>query len=147
MKHELVEFDFHDIDIDEKKAQEGVWRGFPRPDSVFQILIGHHNRPEFERIRAEARRKYASGLNLAMSPEQEDDIERKIQIHALAKGSILDWKGCKRTGKEIPYTVDSATDLLTRYPSFFQFVLGETVRISNFREQEASADEKNFVKP
>lgn len=70
---------------------------------------------------------------------------REIMVRAFAEKGILGWQGVKdRYGSDLPYSVESAIQLLSELPALFNDLLGVARDYTNFRREEEAADAKNF---
>lgn len=73
-----------------------------------------------------------------------DDVQREIIIASYAEAIVMEWGRETPTGyEERPYTKELGIEVFTQEPDFFQFVVNESAKATNFRDKVAEAEEKN----
>jgi hypothetical protein len=74
------------------------------------------------------------------------EVSQKLLIEHLAQAIIVDWRGAafrSKDGKEIPYSIDAARELLTRLPHFRMRVGALANRLEGFQAENQADVEKN----
>lgn len=159
------EFSFDELAVDATLADEGVWFRFPDTASDFEIKIAHHDRPRYEREIARARRMFVREILVSRAKSETDEdgledeldpaLDRRITARALARGVVMDWRSgpdepnvnnhvARMPGSDpLPFTPENAERLLVEFTRLYQFVLGKTYEIANFRAAVEEDDEKN----
>ena len=99
--------DLKNIRTDVKKEDEGVWY-YPYGDANAGFLLGRYGSRRFKAARVAAREKYARDLATGDSEE----VSEKIAVEVMAEAIVLDWKGVKDDGKELPYSKENAIKVL-----------------------------------
>ncbi len=155
------EFNFDELAFDPKLAEEGVWFYFPDDSSDFEIRIAHHDRHEYDREIARARRHYAREILVAAAKNEDDDealgdgvldpeLDRKITAYALARSIVTDWRSgmdgnvARLPGEEVlEFSVANAERMLLEFTRLYQFVVSRTYQASHYRQVVEEDDSKN----
>lgn len=118
--------------VDTKSAEEGKW--FPIAPGV-EFKIRRMNSVAANNIRRNLLSVYPNGM---VPPDQTEEFAVKFLAHAI----VVDWKGVTdENGKEIPYSPETAHELLKEIPEIAEKVAEITQNLDNFRPMENA--EKN----
>ncbi len=139
-KEKKIMANLKNFTLDPNKASKGVWIEF---DDQTKFLIGSINSREyeFELMNEYKPYRHPARSHLLDKPE----IVLKHRIKAMAKCVLLGWTGLMDTtdGKEVevPYTVESAIQVLSQSPEIRSFVEAEATKRQNFNlaVEEAAA--------
>lgn len=132
-----------DFGADENLQQNGAWVDY----DDYSILIAYagdgNDRFEktFER-RMRPFRSYHDNKRRKM-PESIKKDQEKAFAAIYAHAVILDWKGVKRGGEEVPFSPEAAHKALIELPAFFAEVREYASTLSNFQVDSMEADSKN----
>jgi hypothetical protein len=124
--------------------KEGVWVELLKDVLVKVRPLGNDRYLRLvEKLKSKHSAAYRSGT---IDPE----IDRNIQIRAVAKEVLVDWKGVEDpdTGEELPYSYDNAKRLLSdkRIKRFGIRVIEASAEQETFRQYEEEETEKNSGK-
>ena len=116
---------------DAAKKQEGVWIPFFENS---QVKIAHFENEEFK---AAYRRETA--VFTRTKRDATPDEASEIMIKLMARHIILDWKGIKDGGEDLPFSIEAAENLLREVDAARERLVNEAKDWSNFRKK---ADEE-----
>ncbi|MAL98263.1 MAG: hypothetical protein CL583_07400 [Alteromonadaceae bacterium] len=88
--------------------------------------------------------EYEKALEASGYRKKEEPGEKLRALYsAVASGILRDWKDVvDAEGKEIPFSVENATEVLLDNPDLASRVLSEANDLQNFRRQDASQQAK-----
>ena len=122
---------------DPTKETEGVWVDL---DDETSVKLGYAGGPKFQNeLGKQVRRMQMSRRVRVMDMERD----RAVRIHAFANQIVLDWKGMKEHGTDIPYSRQEAVRVMNDYPEFMDWVEMQSMMIENFRMEGLEEAEKN----
>lgn len=133
--------DLDSLAIDPVKAKEGVWVNYM--GAKFRIARLTH--PGADLARKEVQAKFYQKLQEAFeqgkdAPLNEEDSKtyQEELNHVLAEHILTDWEGVERGGKELPYSVETAFEILSdpKFYEFHQFVIEKSLVMDGFRPSE-----------
>jgi len=124
--------------INVKAENEGVWVDI---DDKTSLLIARYLNPKHREYVNKKMEPYRRTQRMGqLSPE----VENEIEVDALSKFVLLDWRHLEDGGKEVPYTTERAAEYLgDKSLSWFLDIVMESSRdLSMYREEyiEDSAD-------
>lgn len=99
--------DLSSIKIDLAKEKNGVWEDL---DGETSVLVARMNNPNFNKRFQELTELYRSAARKGMLT---DERAEDILVTCLAETILLDWKGLKEAGVEVPYSVEKAKEILS----------------------------------
>lgn len=119
---------------DRAAEEEGVWVNL---DGQTSVRVARSNSKRF----AEALNKYRKPHRQAIrSGTLSEDQADAVIVAAVAEAVLLDWKGLKEDGKDVPATLENRTRVLTEYRDFRNVVAELAADMANFRTSEIEAD-------
>lgn len=119
---------------DRAAEEEGVWVSL---DGQTSVRVARSNSKRF----AEALKKYRKPhLQAIRSGTLSEDQADAIIVAAVAEAVLLDWKGLKEDGKDVPATLENRIRVLTEYRDFRNVVAELAADMANFRTSEIEAD-------
>ena len=99
-----------DFKTDRDKEKDGVWEDLGDGCSVLVARYGNQ-------AMVNAYRRYPRVLRQRLESGQvDDDKSSTIMAKVMADTILLDWKGLKEDGKEVPYSKEECVRVLTDYP-------------------------------
>ena len=99
-----------DFKTDRDKEKDGVWEDLGDGCSVLVARYGNQ-------AMVNAYRKYPRVLRQRLESGQvDDDKSSNIMAKVMADTILLDWKGLKEDGKEVPYSKEECVRVLIEYP-------------------------------
>ncbi len=133
--------DLDTLAVDPVKAKEGVWVNYM--GARFRIARLTH--PDADRARKEVQAKFYQKLQEAYEQgkdtpltEEDSKVYQDELNHILAEHILTDWEGVERGGKELPYSVETAFEILSdpKFYEFHQFVIEKSLVMDGFRPSE-----------
>lgn len=128
------------------KEESGVWA--PWRGSSF--LIASSGADKFQRLFQRLQRPHRKAID-------KGNLDPKLQVDMMAKAMsealILDWKDVtNNSGEDVPFSVQTAFDVLRKNSEFREFVSEFATEISNFVSEEKeelgkSAEKSSSGKP
>lgn len=123
------------FNFDRKAMEDGRWMPFHGGE----ILLSRAGMPRYNVALLEANEKYADEAKEAKGNKTlEASVSRKILVHTLANGVILDWRGF-----EEPYSPQVAERLLEAQQDALDEIYNMANRRENFRREEIEAAAPN----
>lgn len=98
--------DLNVFKTDTVKTDEGVWCPI---DSETDIKIARYGNKVFQRAFQREMKPYKQLIDRGAL---DDDTADKILVNAIAEGILLDWRGMKKNGEDLPYSRSAAIDIL-----------------------------------
>ena len=123
-------FDLRSIAVDPKTSVEGKWVRMPGTEAEF--LIARASNRQAESARAVAQLPlYQEILDTLDNKELKEEVRQakmkelddkmmEANVEVMATHILLGWKGVGLDGKELPYSPETAAELL-RNPAFYDF--------------------------
>jgi hypothetical protein len=99
--------DLGKLRLDPKKSEEGVWCELDHETSV---LIGRINSPHYRQTLREKMMPYVEDIRNDTYGQETQD---KVTAETIAAAVLLDWKGLKENGEEVPYSEEKAVEYLS----------------------------------
>lgn len=126
--------DLKDISVSQSKSSEGVWFDV---DSETSFLIARMFNPEFNRVFDKESKAYRQGVH-RFGGDEEQAVELMTSVYA--ETILLDWKGLKRDGKEVPYSKEEAKRIFEdqRLVALKQAIIEFSQNMANYRDEEIS---------
>lgn len=126
---------------DDIEAETGIEVQFPNGISFKILRAGGANR-KYQRalikhMTPAIRRKIDSSR---LSPEEEETLWRSIYVDSI----IIDMKGAKSGGKEVPYSAKNVDALLKAAPDMLEELRNVADKLSSFRAQEIAEEAENL---
>lgn len=123
----------------EQLEEKGVWHEIGEGAKVLVARNGNKNHTEeLKRLMAPYRRQ----IQLGKLP---DEVYKKISIEAMARTILLDWSGFEDdTGKELKYSFEAASDLLTRLNDFRNVITSFSDEMDAYQQVAEEDAEKNL---
>lgn len=122
------------------KSEEGAWVPIAPDVSIKVKRAGQSNKGfmfESARLTKPYQRQIAAGTI-------DFDKLREINITCYAKHIVVDWKGVRENGKEVPFSQEKFIEFSNLCPDFFAEVMTAATEIQNFQDAE---DEVLIKKP
>jgi len=128
--------------IDSEKEVHGVWVDL---DDKTKLLIARWNNPAHAKFLKRAMEPYRKRARFG---QLDDGLAEKITREGLAKYILLDWKGLKDNGKDVPYSQEKALEYLSdpTIPWFADTVTDHSMDMTLFREGDIEEAEDNLKK-
>jgi hypothetical protein len=122
----------------EHLEEKGVWHEI---GDGAKVLVARNNNKnhaeELKRLIAPYRRQ----IQMNKLP---DEVYKKISIEAMAKTILLGWVGFEDdNGKELKYSIEAATDLLTRLPDFRNVITSFSDEMDAYQQEAEEGAENN----
>lgn len=133
--------------LDQEKASKGIRVPF---DDKTTFIIGSINSREYERAFANESKpfRHPAKKHLLDNP----DTLLKLQIKCIAKTVLLGWEGLDDTNEagevvNVPYSVETAIQVLNQSPEIRGFVIDEASKSANFNlaSQEVASENLKSV--
>ena len=122
---------------DETLENEGVWQ--PAGEGC-ELKIARLGNPESTRLLRRYERKYRRQIdNGTLSPEKDAEITARVYAEAI----LLDWRGMKESGVEVPYSTENAFRLLNEYRELREMVADYAKDAEAYRQAELEDAEGN----
>jgi hypothetical protein len=132
--------DLNSIRTDDAKVSEGVWVEL---DGETSVKLRYTDTHEFQRKLQERLKPFLTGFRIKGGNVQiNDDRRDKVVLALLADEVLVDWKGLKDNGVEVPYSREKALEYL-QVKAFRDAVENEAARLDNFRKEQREEDAKN----
>lgn len=122
---------------DLKKETEGVWIKIS-PDA--EIKVARAGTRAYSRQLQKELERYE--LALATKDDIADDTSDMILVNLMADHVLVDWKGIKFKGEDMPYTKENAKTVL-KLKDFRRLVMKHSEDLANFKAAEDEAAVKN----
>ncbi len=131
---------------DRAAETEGTWVVIDKEEGI-SVKVRRFNSPAARALRGELDVEFGKELK----SEDADVVEKaneKLMTRMLAKAIIVDWDGISdedANGNEIviPFSPDTAEDILFKYPDFRNEILAIVFDRSTFRQQVREVAGKN----
>lgn len=94
-------------------------------------------------------RRFSSKKSIAIRTELEAPLKKKykntpvpmeenekLALDHFCEGVLLDWKGMKENGIDVPFSISKAKEIMNTYPDFFREALLECIDIASFRDEK-----------
>lgn len=118
--------------------QEGVW--VPVCEGV-EVKLARMGNPRFAAVYKKKCKPHLASLRRGLLDKQ---TEVELMRQTLAEAVVLDWRGLRDAeGNLVPYSSETALQLLTDLPDFADFVADESRKLENYRESTLAESEKN----
>jgi len=131
---EVSVFDLSTLKTDKKLEEDGAWVEISQGFSIKVCRMGSKRHTKaLERLRM----PYKNWRELP------DEKARELTIKALAEGVLIDWKGLRLDGKELPYSVDNCVQVLSEIGEFANMVIQAASNFTTFKEETLKGEEKN----
>jgi hypothetical protein len=129
---------FSDIyNHDKTAAEEGIWTPI---GNGFKVKVRSFESAHTKALRKKLQEPFASVLRLGK--EIPDDDATEINVKLVAHSSLLDWNLEDDTGP-IPFSPDTAEQLLREQPRFARDVIAVLIADETFKKVNREEDAKN----
>lgn len=134
--------DLNDVRIDPQKESEGTWIEIDNETSVKVARMFNPNYVSALEKVAKARNISVAQRNSLITGEarggEESKGDRDALTRIIAETILLDWRGLKINGKEIPYSPDKCFEVLSNpdYLEFRRYILTASDNAENYRAEE-----------
>lgn len=126
--------------VDDDLKREGAWFTFETADGAFEVKIAAMTRERVQRLNDQAGTRNFR-RNQGSMPEYNLTKFKPL----FAREIIKDVRGLvDDNGKEIPYSVDIAVELMDKLPNFEAFITDIAFDLNNFIRKDAEDDLKNL---
>lgn len=115
-------------------ASEGKW--FPYRDGS-RVRVAYWDNPKFKKAIQRKLKAFGGFRNI---PEE---VDTKIICEAIGETILLDWEGFTRGGNPLPYSRETAIDLLMRLPVFRNDISSLARGEEEFMKQTEAEQEGN----
>ena len=125
---------------DAKKETEGVWHPI---DGELEIKIARIGNPNYQKRFQAMSKPHRRAIRRGTL---SDSVAEKLLVQCLAETIVLDWKNLEDNGKEVPYSLDAAIDLLTKYPELRNYINDIANELEGYQaedDEEAAENLKN----
>lgn len=129
-----------DIDAllrDEERMTRGSW--FAYRDGA-RVRVAAAANPDFQAHFAALMRPHRRSRELGLLDES---VEQELLCRAMARHVLLDWEGFSRAGAALPYSEETACELLKRSRLFRDEIAALAQDEAAFRAGEEARAEKN----
>jgi len=129
--------DLNVFETDANKSNDGVWCPV---DTETEVKIARYGNKNFQRS---LQREMAPYKRIINTGAMKDDVADKIMCTALAEGILVDWRGMKYGGEDLPYSIEAAVEILMnpKLRDFRQLVVELSQEMELFREEEVAESE------
>jgi hypothetical protein len=119
------------------KEVQGVW--MPGPDgSSFRVArLGNENFTKLSGVLMKPYRK------LIQMGQADDKVISQIAAEVTSRTILLDWKGVKDGGADVPYSTEAAKARLLEYPDFADFISALSAQQSQYQDEAEEGERKN----
>jgi len=124
------------------KSEEGVWIEYPEEGFALKIARMGNAKYTQEIVSMRRGKQIASPLVEEISPSAVE----AIQMKAMAKHILLDWRGITDdNGEEIPFSPEKAYEIISdpQYRDFYTLVQTLAADAKNFLDEAEGVDEGN----
>lgn len=111
--------------------KEGIWLEVSSGVSFLIRRFGGYNASKVKASLAKHYKPYARLIENGSLPEAK---ETEIMTRVFVESSMVDWKGIEIDGKDTPFSVDAAIQLLTSLPDLSDTLLAYASDSKNYRE-------------
>ena len=126
-----------DFKTDKVKEKEGVWEDLGDGCSM---LIARYGNPAMIR----AYRKYPRMIRRRLeNGDVADDKSAKIMAGVMADTILLEWKGLKEDGKNVPYNKENCVRILVEYPDVREMVFEIANEAKLYHDDDVGSTAKN----
>lgn len=124
--------DLSKISVDENKI-DGTWVNI---DERTSLKIGIIGGPYHKRVSRDLVKEHKKVLRTLRLDDHASEVE-EIEVKALSKAILLDWKGLTIDGEEVPYSEEKAYEILKnpRYMVFRSLIEDLGADNANFAEE------------
>jgi hypothetical protein len=120
------------------KEEKGVWVKGPEGS---EFLIARAGNASFSKLAGELMRPHRKLIQIGKA---DDKLITEIAAEITSRTVLLDWKGVKDdSGKDEPYTQETAKKRLIEYPDFADFIAGLSQQQSQYQDSETEERVKN----
>jgi len=128
-----METNLHELfGSNEKNEKEGVWFQLNDKLSFKMKRFGGLNASEVKKAYAKYYKPHARLIEKGLMPE---DKEKRIFAKVWISSCLVDWKGVESNGKEIPFSFDTAVDVLSGLPDLLDTLVDVTQDKDEFKEE------------
>ncbi len=119
----------NEYQLNDSAIKEGVWKTLP---SGLRVKVASIRNPRYEAEIIRLKRLYSTEHNLT-----DPETIKKITCQAMAKEILIDWKGAEdsKTGKEVPYSRETAEQMLNKYTIFREQVSVVAANDNNYKPE------------
>lgn len=128
------------LKTDQTKEVEGVWVDL---DPTTSVKVTYTDGKAYRRALQKKLKPYTNLLQAGGMEAIPEGEQEQVAVSVLVDHVVLDWKGVTDNGVEIPFSKEAAKKIFTEVPAFRRMVENAASDISNFRQKEREADEKN----
>lgn len=122
---------------DKAKEVEGIW--VEMGDGAEVLVARIYNKNHNEAIKRLTNKNKTLSRNRKLTEEMILDLT----CQGFAEAVLLDWKGMKENGKNLPYSRENAYRILKQYPDFREDIALIAGRMENFKREDEEATAKN----
>ena len=128
--------DLNNFATDVSLAEEGAWIQI---DEETSIRVARYGNRRFKKVFARLTAPYKVQIQQGTLNEE---MASSLLTRAIAEAILVDWKGMKKAGKDLPYSVEAAIKILSdeTLSNFRDMVVNLSQDIQTFREQEVRED-------
>lgn len=120
-----------------KKEEEGVW--VKGPDGS-EYLIARVGNKKFAKLAGDLMKPHRKLIQMGKA----DDVTiTELAAEVTSRTVLLDWRGVKDGGVEVPYSQETAKRHLIEFPDFAEMISGFGQQISLYQDEQAEAVAKN----
>lgn len=120
-----------------KKEEDGVW---VKAGDGAEFLIARANNPTAVKLSIDLMRPYRHLQRLNKVPK---DVQEEVGLEVLSRAILLNWRGIKEDGKDVPFTPEEAKRMFKAYPDFADFVAGYAQEHTVFQDENEKERQGN----
>jgi hypothetical protein len=126
---------------DTSLENEGMWIGLKGDIKIKITYFGNKkNKSYLEKLRAPYKTQIRKGT-------LDPSIEEELTLKAMSRFVLVDWEGMTtQEGKELPYSVENAYQILKELPHFANEVADLSTSMDTFRAEQIEDAVKNSEK-
>lgn len=115
---------------DENLEENGIWFHTSETTGFLCRRFGGKNSQKVKAASAKYFKPYVKQIEIgALS----DDVQRELTIKCFVEASLVDWKGVKVNGQEIPFSQENALGLLKALPALFDSLIKFASEMDNYK--------------
>ena len=115
--------------VDDSLQTNGAWAEY----HGVELLIARSGNSKYKSAFRHKIKPYKKQIDNGTLPPETSD---RILSETIAETVLLGWRGLEADGKDVPYTLDNAIDLLTSDPDCRDFVMSFSEDMENFFKKD-----------
>jgi hypothetical protein len=123
---------------DKSKENDGVW--FEVDADGASVLVARAGNKKYAKLLEKITKPHRHALK---SRNVSDELVERLMVEAMVGTILLDWKGLELDGKPLPYSPETAKEMLQEIPDFRRIIEDYSNDINSFKNQDDEEDLKN----